>query len=221
MCGERHLQSSHIWPGGSWQCDPSQCLLAAKWRSWRAAEEDIIQCLIILSSHNVPCVGGVSEVEGDSDQTSGVTRCANEWTMAIHQSSMPACLTAWNQLQCPFQSNLIYSADSFISLTSFAILTGFLKRVGFKGKDEGKILNLREPMTTSPKYCLEHSRWAMSFISVPRWLIYLVDGLFISQPKQTCMCVAAGKFRGVLFSCAVEQPCTSPSASWPHWVIRT
>lgn len=35
------------------------------------------------------------------------------------------------------------------------------RRLGFK------ILNLREPMTSGPKYCLEHSRWAMVFISVP------------------------------------------------------
>lgn len=94
-------------------------------------------------------------------------------------------------------------------------------RVGFKEENGCKILNLSEPMTSSPKYCLEHSRWAMVFISGPWWLIYLVDGLFISQPGQTCTWVAGGKFRGVLFSSAVAQPCTSPSASWPRWVIRT
>lgn len=95
------------------------------------------------------------------------------------------------------------------------------RRVGFKEDDGWKILNLREPMTSNPKYCLEHSRWAMVFISVPWWLIYLVDGLFISQSEQTCIWVAGGKFRGVLFSGAVAQPCTSPSANWPRRVIRT
>lgn len=176
-----------------------------------------------VSNHSIKpqralCLWGV----GGGGRLRPNVRCHTlcQWMDNGYPSIFHASLTAY-QLQCPFQSNLIYSADSFISLTSFAILTGFLKRVGFKGKDEGKILNLREPMTTSPKYCLEHSRWAMSFISVPLWLIYLVDGLFISQLKQTCMWVAAGKFRGVLFSCAVEQACTSPSASWPHWVIRT
>lgn len=57
------------------------------------------------------------------------------------------------------------------------------KRVGFNGEDGYKILNLREPMTSSPKYCSEHSRWAMVFISVAWWLIYFLDGLFISQAE--------------------------------------
>lgn len=39
----------------------------------------------------------------------------------------------------------------------------------------------------------------MGFIGVPRWLIYLGDGLFISQSKMMPMWVAGGKFRGVLF----------------------
>lgn len=89
------------------------------------------------------------------------------------------------------------------------------------GEDGFKILNLREPMTSSAKYCLEHSRWVMVFISVPWWLIYLVDGLFISQPRQTCVWVAGGKFGGILSCAVVAQPCSSPSASWPRRVIRT
>lgn len=96
------------------------------------------------------------------------------------------------------------------------------RRVGFNGEDGCEILNFREPTTSRPKYCSEHSRWAMVFISVPLWLIYLVDGLFISQPEQTCVWVAGGKFRGVLLGgSAVAQPCTSPSANWPRRVIRT
>lgn len=77
---------------------------------------------------------GVSEVEERTPAnplaplpTSSVTHCANEWTMAIHQSSKPACLAARNQLQCPSWGNLIPSAESFIRLTSFASHRCFLK----------------------------------------------------------------------------------------------
>lgn len=97
------------------------------WRLWPfltsdAAKEDIIQCLIIQSGFGESCICGLLGLEGDGGgQTSGVTLCTNEWTMVIHQSSMSACLTAWIQLQCPSQSNLIPSTHSFISLPSFAI----------------------------------------------------------------------------------------------------
>lgn len=102
-----------------------------------------------VSNHSIKpghavCVCGASEVVGDP-QTSSVTLCANEWTMAIHQSSMPACLVAWNQLQCPSQGNLIPSADSFISLDLICNPGRFPKerRVGLQEANGFKILNLR------------------------------------------------------------------------------
>ena len=136
---------------------------------------------------------------------------------------MPACLMAWNQLQCPPQSNLIPSADPFISLTSFAIQTGFLKSAKFHSKKR-----------KSAKYWIWGNQWPLvqniarstvgewwSQYQSQWWLIYSVDGLFISHLQQTCMWVAGGKFRGVLRSGAVAQPWTSPSANWPRRVIRT
>lgn len=107
----------------------------AKWSRWRAAERDIIQHRSLEAGRAV-CLRGVGGGEGTRPhisltppptQTSSVTHCANEWTMAIHQSSKPACLAARNQLQCPSRGNLIPSADSFISLTSFATHHCFLK----------------------------------------------------------------------------------------------
>lgn len=93
-------------------------------------------------------------------------------------------------------------------------------RVGFKGGDGCKILNLREtkwpPVRNIAGSTVGEQR------SLSQRLIYLLDGLFISQPGQTvCVWVAGGKFRGVLFSAAVAQPCTSPSAKWPRRVIGT
>lgn len=135
---------------------------------------------------------GVSEVEGGGDpgQTSGVTVSANEWTMAIHQSSMPACLTAWNQLQCSSQSNLIPSADSFISLTSFAIRTGFLKRAELDSgaRMSAKILNLRGdqwPAVQNIARSAVGERWSLSQCHGGSF-ISLMDCLSVS-PEQTCI----------------------------------
>ena len=73
-------------------CDPVAVVRFNAGR--RAAEEDIIQCLIILSGLGESCICGAVGMEGDQGQTSGVTLGTNEWTMVIHQSSMSACLTA-------------------------------------------------------------------------------------------------------------------------------
>lgn len=224
---ERQPGRSHVWPGGCRRRDPSSCLRAVKWSRWRAAEEDIIQRLIILSgSRRALCFAGCRRWRGGGDpgQTSGVTVSANEWTMAIHQSSMPACLTAWNQLQCPSQSNLIPSADSFISLTSFAIRTGFLKRAELDSgaRMSAKILNLRGnqwPAVQNIARSAVGERWSLSQYHGGSF-ISLMDCLSVS-PEQTCIWVAGGKFGGVLFSGAVAQACTSPSANWPRRVIRT
>lgn len=42
---------------------------------------------------------------------------------------------------------------------------------GFKRQNECKILNLREPMTNNPKYCLEHREWALSQYHLFSWWI--------------------------------------------------
>lgn len=98
--------------------------------------------------------------------TSGVTLSANEWTMAIHQSSMPACLAAWNQLQCPSQSNLIPSVDSFISLTSFAIQTDFLKRGELDSKERMAakywIQGNQQPVVQNIAWSTVGERWSLS-----------------------------------------------------------
>lgn len=44
------------------------------------------------------------------------------------------------------------------------------RRVGFKGEDGCKILNLREMMTSSSKYCLEHSSMVAHLFSW--WIVY-------------------------------------------------
>lgn len=99
---------------------------SAKWSSWRTAEKDISHS---TQPGRTVCLRGVGGGGKDPHQppTSSVTHCANEWTMAIHQSSKPACLAARNQLQCPSWGNLIPSAESFIRLTSFASHHCFLK----------------------------------------------------------------------------------------------
>lgn len=176
-----------------------------------------------VSNHSIRpwqalCLRGVGG--GGRPRTNIRCHTQRQWMDNGYPSIFHASLShGLKPLQCPSQSNLIPSADSFISLTSFAIQTDFLKR--------GE-LDSKERMSAKywiwgkwPKYSLEHSRWAMVFISVPWWLIYLVDRLFITQPIQTCIWVAWGKFRGVLLSGSVAQPCTSPSANWPHRVIRT
>lgn len=84
------------------------------------------------------------------------------------------------------------------------------KRVEFKEEVCCKILNLRQPLTNNAKCCLEHSRWVMVLMSGLWWLIYFVDGLFISHV-----------FEEVSSSDAAAQSCTSPSASWPRRVMRT
>lgn len=194
-------------------------MFAIKWSRWSAAEEDIIQCLIILSS--LVFVGCRRWRE-----TLANIRChtLRQWMdngypsifhASLSRGLKPTTMSISKQFD-PF-SWLIHQPDLICNPDWFPEES----RVGFKGEEWCKILNLREPTTSCPKYCSEHSRWAMVFISVPWWLIYLVDGLFISQPEQTCIWVAGGKFRGVLFSGAVAQPCTSPSASWPRRVIRT
>lgn len=123
------LKPPHLWPPAALRgCDPSLS------RQSGQDGEPRKKISLILSIPDVPCVCGVSEVEEKTPTnplaplpTSSVTHCANEWTMAIHQSSKPACLAARNQLQCPSWGNLIPSADSFIRLTSFASHHCFLK----------------------------------------------------------------------------------------------
>lgn len=89
---ERQPGRSHVWPGGCRRRDPSSCLRAVKWSRWRAAEEDIIQRLIILSgSRRALCFAGCRRWRGGG-------------TPAKHQVSQSAPMNGqWPSINLPCQ----------------------------------------------------------------------------------------------------------------------
>lgn len=184
---ERQPGRSHVWPGGCRRRDPSSCLRAVKWSRWRAAEEDIIQRLIILSgSRRALCFAGCRRWRGGGPRPNIRCHSQRQWMDNGHPSIFHASLShglepttmSISKQFDPF-SWLIHQPDLICNPDRFPKES----RVGFRGEDERKNIESEgEPMTGGPKYCSERSRWAMVFISVPRWLIYFIDGLFISQP---------------------------------------
>lgn len=188
LCVRRQPERSHVWPGGCGRRDPSSCSRAVKWSRWRAAEEDIIQRLIILSgSRRAWCFAGCRRWWWGGGPRPNI-RCHSQrqWMDNGHPSIFHASLShglepttmSISKQFDPF-SWLIHQPDLICNPDRFPEES----RVGFRGEDEHKNIESEgEPMTSGPKYCSEHSRWAMVFISVPRWLIYFIDGLFISQP---------------------------------------
>lgn len=116
-----------------------------KWSGWRAAEEDIFQCPIILSNHHVHCVCGVSEVEGDPGPT---VRChaRRQWMDNGHPSIFHASLSRGLKPTTMSVSEQLYASSWLIHQPDLICNPDWWpeeRGVGFKGEDSFKIWNLK------------------------------------------------------------------------------
>lgn len=223
---ERQPGRSHVWPGGCRRRDPSSCLRAVKWSRWRAAEEDIIQRLIILSgSRRALCFAGCRRWRGGGPRPNIRCHSQRQWMDNGHPSIFHASLShglepttmSISKQFDPF-SWLIHQPDLICNPDRFPKES----RVGFRGEDERKNIESEGnqwPAVQNIARSAVGERWSLSQYHGGSF-ISLMDCLSVS-PEQTCIWVAGGKFGGVLFSGAVAQACTSPSANWPRRVIRT
>ena len=167
---------------------------------------------------------GVSEVEGETPSKHQVSQSApmnGQWpsiNLPCQLVSRPGTnynvhLKAIWSLQLTHSSAWPHLQSGPVSWREQSWIQGrgWVQNIEFEGNQWPAVQNIARS-TVGERWSLSRYHGG-SFIS-------LMDCLSVS-PEQTCIWVAGGKFRGVLFSGAVAQACTSPSASWPRRVIRT